>query len=108
MNTSRRNLLELGESVVLDASWTDLRWRAAAQHVADLTSSEFVQLRCDAPSAVAAARMSRRFGSGRDVSDADAAVAARMAVGADPWPEAITIDTRASRSRALEAAVGCL
>lgn len=35
-----RTALELGESVVLDASWSDARWRAAARDVAAETTSD--------------------------------------------------------------------
>ena len=60
-----RSLLRCGEPVVLDASWTDRRHRAAASVLARDTASEFVELRCATSSAVAATRMQRRAGAGR-------------------------------------------
>jgi len=60
-------LLTLGESVVLDASWTDRAARAAAADVAARAHSDLTALRCGVPAEVAAARMRQRGG----VSDAD-------------------------------------
>jgi aminoglycoside phosphotransferase family enzyme/predicted kinase len=84
------SLLELGESVILDASWSSSRQRAAAAAVAEKASADLVQLRCTAPPALAAQRMRTRKG---DASDADPAIAAQMAAAADSWPAAITVDT---------------
>jgi uncharacterized protein len=76
--------------VILDASWSSSRQRAAAAAVAEKASADLVQLRCTAPPALAAQRIRTRSG---DASDADPAIAAQMAAASDPWPEAITIDT---------------
>ncbi len=89
-----RRLLELGEPVVLDASWTDARYRAAAAELARETCSELVELECTAPTEVAAERLRSRGAA--DVSDATPAVAAAMASTADSWPSAQTIDTTTS------------
>ena len=83
-------LLELGESVIIDASWIARGHRAAAAAVAEKGAADLVQLRCTAPPALAAQRMSSRRG---DASDADPAIAALMAATQDPWPDAITLDT---------------
>jgi uncharacterized protein len=88
-----RRLLELGEPVVLDASWTDARYRAAAAEVAQETCSELVELECTAPTEVAAERLRSRGAA--DVSDATPAVAEAMTAIADPWPSARRIDTSA-------------
>ena len=84
------SLLELGESVVIDASWISAEQRTAAAAVAEKATADLVQLRCTAPAALAAQRMGGRKG---DASDASPAVAARLAVTQAPWPEAIIIDT---------------
>ena len=86
-----RRLLELGEPVVLDASWTDARYRAAAAEVARKTCSELVELECTAPPEIAAERLRSRGTA--DVSDATPAVAAAMANRVDSWPSAQPIDT---------------
>ena len=91
-----RRLLESGESVVLDASWSDSEWRDAARSVADATCSDLHELRCSLRSAVAAERLALRARTGVDASDATPEVAARMAAAKDPWPEAVTIDTSTS------------
>jgi len=82
-------LLASGESVVLDASWMSSHRRQAAAAIAKETSSDLIQLNCTAASSVTNDRISGRPGS----SDADPAVAAAMARGWDPWPEATVIET---------------
>jgi uncharacterized protein len=103
-----RGALGVGESVVLDASWTDAAWRRGARELAEETSSDVVELRCEVPPDVAAARMERRRERGGDPSDGDAAVASAMAARADPWPEAATVDTSAAPADALSAALSVL
>lgn len=83
-------LLALGESVLIDATWISAEHRAAAAAVADHAAADLVMLRCAAPEAVAAQRMSRRSDS---ASDANQQVAQAMARMQAPWPDAITIDT---------------
>ena len=100
--------LGLGQPVLLDASWTDRRWRRAAAEVAAATSSELVELRCKAPPAVASARMAERRRVGGDPSDADPQVAGAMAAEADPWPSAIEVDTSGSPEQSLARALGYL
>lgn len=97
-------LLTRGESVVLDASWTSADERAAAERTALETSAELVTIRCEAPAAVAAARLRQRRSG---FSDADPRIAAEMARDADPWPEATTVptDVPPARSRAAADAV---
>ncbi|MFB0617950.1 AAA family ATPase [Streptomyces sp. AGS-58] len=91
-------LLSCGESVVLDATWSDAGRRAAASRVAERTSADLVALHCQVPADVTAARLSAR---GPGTSDAGPDTAAAMAVREPPWPEAVPIDT----GGALEAAV---
>jgi aminoglycoside phosphotransferase family enzyme/predicted kinase len=100
-----RIALELGESVVLDASWSDARWRADAEHVAAATASELVELRCNVDPSVAAARIERRRAKHDDPSDADRDVAAALRIGASPWPSATIVDTAGAVSEAVAEAV---
>lgn len=82
--------LASGETVILDASWSQSSWREAAVRVASTARAELLQLRCRAPGEVAASRIrSRRH----DASDATPDVAAAMASTADAWPEALAVDT---------------
>ena len=100
--------LEMGEPVVLDASWSDGRWREAAADVARRTSSDLIELRCEAPADVAAARIAERRRRGGDPSDATPEVAAAMAAAADPWPGAVTVDTAGTAASALEQALAAV
>lgn len=97
-------LLGRGESVVLDATWTRSADRAAAAAVAQRTSSDLVELRCVVAPELVRERMAARTGSG-DASDADLAVARRLAAAADPWPGASDVDTSGSPDAALQAAL---
>ncbi|MGW3354364.1 bifunctional aminoglycoside phosphotransferase/ATP-binding protein [Streptomyces bungoensis] len=97
-------LLSLGESVVLDATWSHARAREAALRVADRTSADLVALHCHVPREVSEARLGTR---GPGISDAGPAVADAMAAAEPPWPEAVAVDTsgplRSAVDRALAA-----
>ncbi|GAA2552642.1 AAA family ATPase [Pseudonocardia hydrocarbonoxydans] len=94
-------LLVRGESVVLDASFTDARHRTDAAELARRTSSELVELRCDAPGGTARRRISTRAAG---ASDATAAVAEAMRDALDPWPTAGTVPTAGDLGDALDVA----
>jgi predicted kinase len=104
-------LLELGESVVLDASWpTDAR-RAAARRAAAATRSELHELRCVLDPDAAAARVLRRGATGRsrtDASDATPEIARALAARIEPWPEAVELDTGGPAPHAVGAALTAL
>ena len=93
--------LALGESVVLDASWSDARWRIRASALAQETTSDLVELQCVAPAGVAASRLRVRATEGLDPSDATPEVAATMAASADAWPSAAKVDTSGTREQTL-------
>jgi aminoglycoside phosphotransferase family enzyme/predicted kinase len=95
-------LLARGESVVLDASWTSRRHRAAAAALAARSASDLVALECRAPAEVAAQRIHTR---GATASDATADIAVAMAAAADPWPDATVVDTTAALDRCVTEAV---
>jgi aminoglycoside phosphotransferase family enzyme/adenylate kinase family enzyme len=99
-----RRALELGESVVADATWGAPARRAAAEAVARETHSRLVRIECVAPVELAAARAQRRLVVGRDASEADAAVTRALAHDQQPWFEATQIDTSGPIDRALAAA----
>lgn len=86
-------LLERGESVVLDASWLDPRWREEVRLLASRTHAMLSELRCECPESVVDLRIARRSADGRDASEATAAVAHALTASAEPWPDAIVIDT---------------
>jgi len=82
-------LLAMGESVLIDATWNSARHRAAAAAAAGELAADLVQLRCSAHQDVAARRILAR--SGTD-SDADPQIAASMAAEHAPWPDAVSLD----------------
>lgn len=97
-----RIMLEKGQTVVLDASWVDARWRAGAAEVAESTASVLVQIRCYVDMKEAARRIGERAEAGRDPSDANVVVAEKMAAEADPWPDALEVDTSSSKDATLQ------
>ena len=101
-----RHALQHGESVVLDASWSDESHRDEARSVSDETFSDLVELRCVAPPDVVAARIRARAAAGGDASDADGDIANAMSAVAHPWPTATPIDTVPEPSAVVETALG--
>ncbi|MFE1441105.1 AAA family ATPase [Streptomyces sp. NPDC058739] len=95
-------LLSCGESVVLDATWSDAGQREAALAVAERTGADVVALHCRVPDEVSAARLGTRT---RGASDADLGVAAAMAAREQPWAEAVTVDTSGSLESAVSRAL---
>ncbi|CAM5521621.1 putative protein [Streptomyces griseoloalbus] len=98
-------LLSSGESVVLDATWSDAAQREAAVRVAERTSADLVALHCHVPGDVAATRLSTRAPG---ASDADASVAAVMEAREQPWPEAVSVDTSGSLESAVARALAAV
>ena len=115
-----RHALELGESVVLDASFTDAAQRRAAVKVAEQTNAGLIQFECQASPDVITERFARRDrarkagvvdaedGLDVDASDADYSILLAMAEVADPWPEAIPVDTEMPPSAVARTVRGAL
>jgi len=97
--------LGLGQTVVLDATWRDPRWRKAAGGLAKETSSDLVELRCVAPLEVAVERINRRLVAGVDPSDATEEVARALAASDVPWTTATDVDTSGDPAAAVAAAL---
>lgn len=95
-------LLSSGESVVLDATWSDSGQREAAERVAERTSTDLVALHCRVPDDVTAERLKNRPAG---ASDADLDVATAMAAVEAPWAQAVTIDTSGPLERAVTQAL---
>jgi predicted kinase len=98
-------LAGLGETVVLDASWTSARDRGAARAVAAAASTDVHELCVDAPESVASARIAGRRARGGDPSDATVDVARRLRRRAEPWPEATVLDGAAPLAETVRAAL---
>ncbi len=86
-------LVERGERVVIDASWSDGRQRAAARELASRAAAPLLEIRCTCPSEVAARRIEARSRRGTDPSEATVEVAGALAARFDHWPEATDLDT---------------
>lgn len=95
------HLLAMGESVVLDATWAQARWRAAAADVAARTTSDLYQLRCDVRPDVARQRAEARRLSGADLSEAGAAEVDLVRGHFSAWPDAVTVGTEGTPAEAL-------
>ncbi|KES09108.1 gluconate kinase [Streptomyces toyocaensis] len=100
-------LLASGESVVLDATWTDAEQREAALRTAEGAGADLVALHCRVPGGISAARLASRT-PGASASDAGPAVAAAMAAEEPPWPEAHTVDTGGPLESAVAQALAVL
>lgn len=98
--------LGLGETVVLDASWSSSHWREEARALANRTHADLVELQCTAPAEVAEDRIRRRTADALDPSDATPEIAREMAGHTDPWPEAHLVTTTGAVEATIEAAMG--
>lgn len=85
-----RALLSQGRSVVLDATWAAVPWRAAAEALAVETGSELVCVRATVDDAVADTRLTARTA---DASDATPATAALLRRRFEDWPQALVVTT---------------
>jgi uncharacterized protein len=101
--------LSLGESVILDASFADETWRAAARELANQTHAAAVELCCVAPAVVTNERILRRRHQAAPhptlLSDATPAIAAAMAEHFSLWPTAVVLDTSGSKPVTLAKAL---
>jgi uncharacterized protein len=84
-------LLTNGVSVLLDATWSSAAERELARAAARVASAEIIEMRCDAPPDLCRARIAAR--SAATESEATPAVVDEIDVRADPWPEALVVDT---------------
>jgi aminoglycoside phosphotransferase family enzyme/predicted kinase len=86
-------LLRSGRSVILDASWTRQCWRNAAHEMGRCAAADVVGLKCEAPRELSTLRLKERGDEGRDPSDATPSIAEAMAQVAEPWFDALPVDT---------------
>ena len=101
-------LVEAGESVVVDASFVLERHRADLRRRAAALGARVVELCCVLGAEEADARITYRLARERTTSDATPDIAGFLRAGADPWPQAVEISTQASRSDALAAALSAV
>jgi uncharacterized protein len=98
--------LELGHTVVLDATWRDPRMRDAAAGVASVAAADLVELRCVAPLDVALERVGRRRGA--DASDATEEVTRALWSNDGGWSTATDVDTSGDAAPAIAAALAAV
>jgi hypothetical protein len=98
-------LLEHGESVILDASWHSSDERDKAARLATSAHAELLQLVCRCPAALADDRLrSRPPGA----SDATPGIAHRMAELTEPWPDALVVDTTGTPQSGMDQVIAAL
>ena len=100
-----RSMLSMGQSVVLDATFSDPTWREAARELACAAGADLDELHCVAPLPVLERRLADRGLRGGDTSDAAPAVARELARRQSPWPTATVIETDRTVDAVREAAL---
>lgn len=98
-------LLQGGESVVVDATWSSAETRAAMRACAEIGAAEVDEIQCVLPNAVARERIARRSASIYNPSDATPDLVDHMMDRFDPWPEARGISTNQAIAASLDEAV---
>ena len=83
-------MLRMGESVVIDATWTSNHHRELARRLASEARAHIVELQCEVDTDTALSRSGTRGAAEgvHDASDATPEVAAGLAQAQDPWLEA--------------------
>ncbi|QLL10311.1 nucleoside monophosphate kinase [Mycobacterium vicinigordonae] len=95
------NLLSHGQSVILDGTWGNPQYRAAANALARQTHSVLVEIVCSAAVDVAAERIQTRQPG---TSEVTAPIAGAMAARRNGWGTAHIVDTSGTVERARQAA----
>ena len=104
-----RVLLGLGETVVVDASFSSAAQRDLFRRVGEATSTPVAALVCTATPEQLERRLLRRADVPDEHSDADLAIGRRLTAAADPWPEAVEVPTgEGSKAETLERALRSL
>jgi predicted kinase len=99
------SLLELGQSVVLDGSFSCARHRGGARSLARRSHADVAELECVVDTEVARARVARRLAGEPTPSDATPDLVDDLLARRDRWPEATPIDTSPAPEDVAEALV---
>ncbi len=86
-------LLDAGESVVIDATWSDGDHRALVRRLATEHGAGITEFECRVDPGLARERIAQRRRDGHDASDATPELVVEMARRRHPWPEAVGLDT---------------
>ena len=104
-----RVLLGLGETVVVDASFSTTAQRDLFRRVGEETSTPVTELVCTATPRELERRLLRRADVPDEHSDADLAIGRRLTAAADPWPQAVEVPTgETPKAETLERALRSL
>lgn len=87
-----REELMRGNSVIIDASWSEPAERERAAAVTSKTAADLVAVRCNVPLPTARHRAARRAAEARDASDAAGELVDELTARFAPWPEAKLVD----------------
>jgi predicted kinase len=98
-------LLERGESVALDATWTSAEHRELARRVATDHSASCFELECHIDRSLARERVTERLASTVDPSDATPEIVDHLASLRDPWPRALSVNCGVGADQALRDAL---
>lgn len=98
-----RFLLERGESVVVDATWTSEEMREMARDAADQASAGLIEVRCEAPVELCRERVASRSDAG--LSEATPEVVNVISDRFDRWPGARRVSTSKTAAEAIQSAV---
>jgi uncharacterized protein len=98
-------LLRSGRSVILDATWTRQCWRDAADELGRRVAADVVGIQCEASRELSALRLTERSTEGTDASDATPSIADALSQVAEPWLDALPIDTSRVPEEALTVAL---
>ncbi len=85
-------VLRSGQTVILDASWTQDDKRAKARAIAAERGAELIPIECHLPVGIAKERLIRRLADPTLTSDATPEIVDHLNDTRDPWPDAIRID----------------
>ena len=96
IDTADRSLAG-GQSVILDASWSDERQRERAVTLARSTSSSLHAFRLSVPAEIADARARSRTESRTDASDASTRLTGPLRARFTSWPDAVELDATMTR-----------
>lgn len=91
-----RFIVDHGETVVVDASFSTAQQRELFQHIALDLATPLVELECTAPKEVLAARLRDRDHEPSRYSDADLVIGSKLAAQREPWPSAVALRTSTS------------
>jgi aminoglycoside phosphotransferase family enzyme/predicted kinase len=103
-----RKALQLGQSVIIDASFTEEAPRLQGARLAAETSSALVEIKCHASLDVVTQRLTARALNATDASDADLSISLAMGSNAAAWPSAVSLDTAADLGLVVPAALAAI